>query len=218
MFVTCTIRSIQDQLSQQGIVVSYRKIISLRPFFITFATEKEIAHCLCKLCLNTRMLFEPLIAQAKRDGDRTTESITEFFMCSCTCPKGQNGYYHWKCVSCKCKECKNKNPMSLTCQMSHEITKVSPFELTQKLYPKINEDGEVVEKISKRTEQVEHTMTYSEIYKKLISLKKVYTTHKYQVSNDQFHWSKILATANDIGEIYHMDYPENLSQKFKFKP
>ena len=67
MAVTCTIRSIQGQLSQQGIVVSYGKIISLRPFFITFATEKEIAFCLCELCLNTRMLFEPLIAQAKRD-------------------------------------------------------------------------------------------------------------------------------------------------------
>ena len=63
-------------------------------------------------------------------------------------------------------------------------------------------------KISKRTEWVEHTMTYSEIYKTLISLKKVYTTHKYQVFNDQFHWPKILATANDIGEIYHMDYSE----------
>ena len=76
MVVTCTIRSIQDQLSQ-GIVVSYRGKISLHPFFITFATEK-IALCLCKICLNTRMLFEPLIAQAKRDGDPTTESITEF--------------------------------------------------------------------------------------------------------------------------------------------
>ena len=76
MVVTCTIRSIQDQLSQQGIVVSYGKIISLRPFYITFATEKEIALCLWKLCLNTRMLFEPLVAQGKRDGDPTTESIT----------------------------------------------------------------------------------------------------------------------------------------------
>ena len=209
MVVTCTIRSIQDQLSQQDIVVSYGKIISLHPFFITFATEKEIALCLCKLCLNTRMLFEPLITQAKRDGDPTTESITEFFMYSCTCPKSQNGYYNWKCVSCKCKECKNKNPMSLTCQMSQEITKVNQFELIQKLYAKINKDGEVVEKISKKTERVEHTMTYSEIYQKLISLKKVYTTHKYQVFNNQFHCPKILTTANDIGEIYHMDYSEN---------
>ena len=69
MVVTFTIRSIQDQLSQQDIVVSYGKIISLRPFFITFATEKEIALCLWKLCLNTRMLFEPLIAQGKRNAE-----------------------------------------------------------------------------------------------------------------------------------------------------
>ena len=46
----------------------------------------------------------------------------------------------------------------------------------------------------------------------------MYTTHKYQVFNDQFHWPKILATANDIGEIYHMDYSENLSQQYKFEP
>ena len=32
--------------------------------------------------------------------------------------------------------------MSLTCQMSQEITKVNQFELTQKLYVKINKDGE----------------------------------------------------------------------------
>ena len=62
--------------------------------------------------------------------------------------------------------------MSLTCQMSQEITKVNQFELTQKPYTKINKDGKVVEKISKKTEWVEHTMTCSEIYKKLISLKK----------------------------------------------
>ena len=105
--------------------------------------------------------------------------------------------------------------MPLTCQMSQQITKVNQFELTQKTYTKINKDGEVMEKISKKTEQVEHTTTYSEIYKTLISLKKVYTTHKYQVLTEQFHWPKIMATANDIGEIYHMDYSKNLSQQYK---
>ena len=58
--------------------------------------------------------------------------------------------------------------MLLTCQISEQITKENQFELTQKLYTKINKDGEVVEKISKKTEWGEHTMTYSEIYKKLI--------------------------------------------------
>ena len=60
--------------------------------------------------------------------------------------------------------------MTLNCQMSQKITKVNQFELTQKPYTNINKDGEVVEKISQETERVEHTMTYSEIYKKLTSL------------------------------------------------
>ena len=42
--------------------------------------------------------------------------------------------------------------------MSQEITKVNQFELTQKPYMKINKDGEIVEKIPKKTEQVKHTM------------------------------------------------------------
>ena len=68
-------------------------VIPLRPFFITFAPEKEIALCLCKLCLNTRMLFEPLMAQSKRDNDMTTELITEFFTYPCEYLKCPNGYY-----------------------------------------------------------------------------------------------------------------------------
>ena len=42
--------------------------------------------------------------------------------------------------------------MSPTCQMSQEIFKVNQFELTQKQYTKINKDGKVVEKISKKPE------------------------------------------------------------------
>ena len=107
MIATCTIRSIIEQLSNEGISVSYGAVISLRPFFVTHATEKEIALCQCKLCLNTRLLFEPLMTQAKKDNDKTTESITEFFMSSCECPRTANGYYQWSCVSLKCKNCKN---------------------------------------------------------------------------------------------------------------
>ena len=75
-------RSILQQASQQGITASYGTVLSLRPFSITFASEKEIALCLCTVCLNTRMLLEPLMAQAKRDNDNVTESVAEFFMYS----------------------------------------------------------------------------------------------------------------------------------------
>ena len=40
--------------------------------------------------------------------------------------------------------------------------------------------------------------------------------HKYY--NDKFHWPKILSTIPEQGEIYHMDYSENLSQAYKYEP
>ena len=73
MIAICTIRSIIEQLSSEGITISYGTAISMRPFFVTHATEKEIALCLCKLCLNTQLLFEPLMVQAKKENDKTTE-------------------------------------------------------------------------------------------------------------------------------------------------
>lgn len=143
MVATCTVRSILQQASQQGITVSFGTVLSLCPFFITFATEKEIALCLCKVCLNTRMLFEPLMAQAKRDNNKVTESVTEFFMYSCECSKSPNGYFQWNCVSMKCKECKNLKPMPLECQNSEKETKVHQFEVTKKPYKKIDKAGNV---------------------------------------------------------------------------
>ena len=218
MIATCTIRSIIEQLSNEGISVSYSTVISLRPFFVTHATEKEIALCLCKLCLNTRLLFEPLMTQAKKDNDKTTESITEFFMSSCECPRTANGYYQWSCVSLKCKNCKNLKPIPLKCEKLQTKVKVSQFEITKQVYTKILKNGESQQKTSEKTQRVEHFLSYEEIYKKLSACKKDYTCHKYQVFNDKFHWPRILATCEDIGVIYHMDYSENLSQQYKYEP
>lgn len=218
MVATCTVRSILQQASQQGISVSYGTAISVRPFFVTFATEKEIALCLCKVCLNCRMLLEPLMAQAKRDNDNVTESVSEFLMYSCKCSKSPNGYFQWNCVSMKCKECKKSKPMPLECQDSEKETKVYQFEVTKKPYKKINKKGEVVEKVSDKTERVEHSLSFKELYQKLVAYKKIYTSHKYQVYNNQFHWPKILSTCDQIGEIYHMDFSENLSQQYKYEP
>ena len=44
---------------------------------------------------------------------------------------------------------------------------------------------------------------------KLQSLKKTFTSHKYEVFSDQFHWPKILC--NSVSRIYHMDFSENFT-------
>ena len=117
-------RTIQKGLLEKGLAISLGKVLSLRPFFITYPTEKEISLCPCIMCLNARSLFELIKAQAKKDGDVCPDSITEYFMSSYECPKSENGYYQLKCVTGKCKGCKGQNNSSLT--------KVSQFELVSR--------------------------------------------------------------------------------------
>ena len=53
---TCTVREIQAKLMSLNINISLGKIIALKPFFITHPTDKGMALCLCKLCLNIKLL------------------------------------------------------------------------------------------------------------------------------------------------------------------
>ena len=80
------------------------------------------------MCLNPRLLFEPIKALAKKDSEVCPDSITEYFMSSCECPKSENTYYQLQCVTGKCKECKGHQPLSLKCQNNSSLTKVSQFE------------------------------------------------------------------------------------------
>ena len=91
--------------------------MSLKAFFVTYPTEKEISLYLCKLCLNARTLFEPLQAKAKKDGDSTKDSISNLFFSSCPCPKLINEFCQLKCLKGKCKSCKsNQATVSLKCK------------------------------------------------------------------------------------------------------
>ena len=106
MVVTCPVSSIQEKVAEKGYTVSLGKVLSLRPFFVTYPTEKELSLCLCKLCLNSKLLFEPILVQAKKVGDDISKSLTEFFILSCSCPKAVNGFYQWKCVTLNARNAK----------------------------------------------------------------------------------------------------------------
>ena len=54
---------------ENGLNVSVGSILNCKPSFITYASEKEMVLCLCKICLNTKFLFDPLMVKAKKDGD-----------------------------------------------------------------------------------------------------------------------------------------------------
>ena len=76
---------------------------------------------------------------------------------------------------------------------------------------------EKVDKIPKKKLRVHHDLSFKDVYLKLVSMKKLYITHKLEVYNDAFHWLKIITSIPGIGEIYHLDYSENMTQQNKFE-
>ena len=96
-----------------------------------------MALCLCKIYLNARLLFDPLVAQAKKAQNDVTDPITKLFMHNCKCPKSENGYYQQKCVARKCSECKLIKPMPFECASSEQKIKISQFEVTETPYKKL---------------------------------------------------------------------------------
>ena len=147
------------------------------------------------------------------------ESATKFFMSSCDCDKGANGYYKWKCVNLKCNDCKDSSSPDLKCKTSKEQAKVSQFQQTETPYKKFDKTlGKEIEKISRKTEKINLEMLYEELVKKVWKIRKQYLVHKYEVFNDMHHWPVILSTTSEIGSIYHMDFSENISQMHNSGP
>ena len=161
MIATCTLETLKEKLQEKNIGVSMGTILSLRPFFITLAIEKEMVLCLCKICLNAWLLFKPLMCQAKKDKNMTTDSITKFFIFNCQCLKSESGYFQWKCVTGKCHECKWLKPMSLDLSSSNHLVKFYQFEITKTPYTKTTSDGKT-QKISRKCERVFHEIQYKD--------------------------------------------------------
>ena len=209
---TCTVRELQSKLKNLDLDLSLGTVVALKPFFITYPTDKDYSLCLCKLCLNAHLLLKPLMVQAKQDGDELTDSVTQFFTHNVKCDKSTNGYFHWRCVTGQCNNCKDNRTWPLRCSTSQAMVKSSQFKLTECEYTSDNKS-----KTAKKTVRVEQTKTYQETYKQLGSMKTTYLMHKFQVYNDTYHWPKILNTV-EIGSIYHMDYSENIAQMYKDEP
>ena len=198
MVITCTIRALLKNLNDQGISVSFGKVLRLRPFFVTYPSDKEISLCLCKLCLNTKLVFQCLKAQAKKDGEELGYSISEFFMVSCPCNKSPNGYPDHQTKVLKCKNDHEKQ------------VKAGQFETITTMYTKNNKP-----KKSTKTEHVELTLTMAQVFEKIVSLR--YTEYKYQIYNINFI-GFIYDPPFHILVIFITDFSENVSQHFKYEP
>lgn len=102
--MTCTLEKIKEVIEESnGLKISIGTIWNYKPFYIVYPTEKERLLCLCKTCLNKRLLFNSLRKNCKELG----ESLTSFLMGLCNCSKESNGFWKLQCCLGKCKECIN---------------------------------------------------------------------------------------------------------------
>ena len=147
--LTCTVRNLQKKIkTKYDIDASLGIILKMKPFFLTYATEKEIVLCMCKLCLNTRLLFSPLMEFSKSNGGNEFTSMSDFFMQGCGCSKSENGYYKLKCCEAKCK-------CVITCNipdLDETVKTYYQFQTTTTSYTS-HKDGN--EKVSRKTERIE---------------------------------------------------------------
>ena len=148
--------------------------------------------------------------QAKKFDDDISKSLTEFYMLPCSWPKAVNGF---KCVTLKCKECKDAKPQSLSYQEDSTLLKIGKFEVTSEYANKKKET-----KKSNKTERVEHQLLIRDILQKSNKIKKEYITSKFQIYNDKAYWPTILETPNTHREIYHIDFSESLTQLLEYEP
>ena len=136
---------------------------------------------MCKLCLNTRLLFN-VVKQEILDEN---ESISTFFMKSSACLRSPNSFYELECCNALCKNCNQKLPTFDQKSYTNKLKSDYQFEVVMKKY-KSKQEGK--EKISQKTERV----TVEEIFEKLCSLKSTYLSHQWEVENDKLHWKRIL--------------------------
>ena len=135
------------KLLDQDVNTSLGTVLNLQPFIIAYATDREMSLYLCKLCLNVRLLFDVLMAKARKDNDEIFDSITNFSMNESTCTKSKNGYHQWKCWVRLCSACKKSKPAKLKCQISNEVVSVDQFGTVEQ--KKLNKSTNVMEELPK---------------------------------------------------------------------
>ena len=125
----------------------------------------------------------------------------------------KDGGYHKKecCLGLCDKCCAVKMPL-----IPSQGEKVAYYQFDVikelKLCKKTNEMKE-----SKRTERVTYEADIKTLCADLNNEKKKYLYHRYQIENDKKKWKNILQTT-DRGDIFWMDYSENITGTPKFEP
>ena len=107
--LTVTLKSLQKIMFEKvGQTVSIGTICQNKPFFISYASEKEKVLCMCILCQNMREMLDRLMSYIKKIDTKLVESsISQYFMQGSSCELAESGYWPKECCLGKCKDCKS---------------------------------------------------------------------------------------------------------------
>ena len=198
---------------KHGLLLPIGTIWCYKSFYVTNSTEKEKQLCLCKLCLNERLLFQVLHKYSEM-GD----SLSAYLMGRCDCTKDENGFWRIKCCIGKCTSCKSKrDQLNDLPGLEADIGTITfyKFEEMKTLYYR-QKTGE--EKISKKVERSKNKHETPKVVHDLVMTKiDDYLLRQYQAQNDSFVWKHILESVDDLGPIFHMNYSENLGPTAKIE-
>ena len=153
-------------METHGIDALLGLVLQCKPFYLSYASEKEKVLCICQLCLNTRLLFKTI-------NNNEFESVAKFFIFISNCSRAHNGYYKLNCCNGTCKNCKNLKVPEIVGRSNGHYNYYQ-YETTRKTY--INKAG--IEKVSKKTERVQHVGSFQYIFDQLVSAKRKYSVHR----------------------------------------
>ena len=210
---TKTGHQIRNKLLQGGLNVSYGTVLKYKPFYVQKGCEREKQSCLCKFCLNLRLRYNELLKNLKYK-EKREDSMTKYFSNGCKCQPSENGSLQLECINGNCSECKLS---SLFAEDDFKDTQANVHfhQFVVQEYTYKSKSGE--QKTGKRTVRKEFEEKFSEFKENIDKKGPSYLVHRFEIKNDQFHWSKILDN-EESGIIFHQDYSENISCSPKYEP
>ena len=188
MVYTRPVKKIYQAFVETGFPCSISTFIKYKPFYITAPTEREKESCLCKKCLNEKLLLASINNFRKAQKLPAHTSVNDFL-------NDQGSHDH----STKYPGCFDMSEISFFV-----------FEKKEETYFK---NG--IEESYKRLARIDKKMEVKEVAKTLIEQGGSYLRHRSHVANIKNTLPLIRESFK--GKYIEMDFSENIAMKPKFE-
>ncbi|KAK6183523.1 hypothetical protein SNE40_010993 [Patella caerulea] len=185
--------------SEHQIKISFTTFWRKKPFWITYATEKDRNTCLCKTCENMKFMSEALF----RRGVISTSSLNDLVK-EVVCSTNSKICMYGECGVCKQLQLKiNKKDQNAPITWSQWRTK------KEKRKMKNGQEKEIILTVKEE----EHGSVADLLDKFYEHLWVLYRRHTFNISNQYNHYRKVRGTLTATQCFIHIDFAENFVGK-----